>query len=97
MVLATAEVLAVPFYQALRDATCSSLLRSICSGILRDEAAHLKFQALTLGVIRRPISQQGRAFRSLCHAVLFKGTAYSCGSSIVACSGRRVRTSPLLE
>src|SRR5207248_1114771 len=48
-VLVTAEVLAIPFYQALRDATGSPLLRSICVRVLCDEVAHLNYQALTLG------------------------------------------------
>lgn len=55
-VLATAEVLAISYYSALRDATSSPLLRSICSRILLEEAQHLRFQAFTftrLG-IRRP-------------------------------------------
>src|SRR5215469_18571223 len=60
MVLVTTEVLAVPFYQALRDATRSQLLRSICKRILCDEAAHLDYQALTLGFIRRPLSNRAR-------------------------------------
>ena len=47
-VLATAEVLAIPYYSALRDATGSPLLRSICSRILAEEAQHLRFQAFTL-------------------------------------------------
>ena len=47
-VLATAEVLAIPYYRALRDATGSPLLRSICSRILAEEAAHLRFQAFML-------------------------------------------------
>lgn len=46
-VLATAEVLAVPYYTALRDATGSPLLRSICGRILSEEAQHLRFQAFT--------------------------------------------------
>jgi hypothetical protein len=75
MVLVTAEVLAVPFYQALRDATRSHLLQSICIRILRDEAAHLNYQALTLGLIRRPLRNKTRVFRSLCHSVLFHCTA----------------------
>jgi hypothetical protein len=74
-VLVTAEVLAVPFYTALRDATQSRLLRAICTRILRDEAAHLKYQALTLGMIRRRLSRTSRALRSLCHRVLFDGTS----------------------
>jgi hypothetical protein len=74
-VLVTAEVLAIPFYQALRDATGSPLLRAICIRILCDEAAHLNYQALTLGLVRRPLSERARALRSLCHATLFHVTA----------------------
>lgn len=74
-VLVTAEVLAIPFYQALRDATRSLLLRSICVRVLCDEAAHLNYQALTLGMIRRPLCDKARAVRSLCHSILFHGTA----------------------
>ena len=46
-VLATAEVLAIPYYTALRNATGSPLLRSICCRILVEEAQHLRFQAFT--------------------------------------------------
>jgi hypothetical protein len=75
-VLVTAEVLAMSFYQALRDATSSPLLKSICGRILCDEEAHLNYQALTLGLIRRPLSHRARAIRSLCHSVFFRGTAF---------------------
>src|SRR6266852_1236558 len=74
-VLVTAELLAMPFYEALRDATRSPLLRAICLRILRDEAAHLKYQALTLGLLRRPLSHTARTICSLAHAALFHGTA----------------------
>jgi len=46
-VLATAEVLAIPYYTALREATGSPLLRAICTRILEEEKAHLRFQAFT--------------------------------------------------
>ena len=75
MVLVTAEVLAIPFYQALRDATRSRLLRSICVRILCDEAAHLNYQALTLGLARRPLRDGARTIRHFCHSMLFNGTA----------------------
>jgi len=75
MVLVTAEVLAVPFYRALRDATRSCLLDSICRRILRDEAAHLDYQALTIGLLRRPLRRSARAIRSFLHCLLFHGTA----------------------
>lgn len=47
-VLATAEVLAIPYYGALKNATRSPLLQSICTRILTEEAQHLRFQAFTL-------------------------------------------------
>ncbi|HYL37042.1 MAG TPA: ferritin-like domain-containing protein [Bryobacteraceae bacterium] len=74
-VLVTAEVLAMPFYQALRDATRSPLLRSICARILVDEAAHLNYQGMTLGLIRRRLSDRARVLHGFCHRVLFNGTA----------------------
>lgn len=74
-VLVTAELLAVPFYQALREATNSRLLRSICTRILSDEADHLNYQALTLGLIHRPLSNKARVIRLLCHSALFHWSA----------------------
>jgi hypothetical protein len=47
-VLATAEVLAMPYYAALRQATRSRLLIAVCDRVLDEEAAHLRFQAFTL-------------------------------------------------
>jgi hypothetical protein len=75
-VLVTAEVLAIPFYQALRDATRSQLLRAICVRILCDEAAHLRFQAVTLGLVRRPLGERARMIRSSGHTIFFRGTAW---------------------
>jgi hypothetical protein len=46
-VLATAEVVAIPYYTALREATGSPLLRAICGRILEEERAHLRFQSFT--------------------------------------------------
>ena len=55
-VLATAEALAIPYYTALREATGSTLLKSICTRILEEESEHLRFQAFTFGRFgsRRP-------------------------------------------
>lgn len=47
-VLVTAEIIAVPYYRELGEATKSPLLRAICAQILDDEAAHLRFQASML-------------------------------------------------
>jgi 1,2-phenylacetyl-CoA epoxidase catalytic subunit len=69
-VLATAEMLAVPYYRALRAATGSPILKLICTRILEDEANHLKFQASMLGrmgagrpgVLRRMVDAAHRFF-----------------------------------
>ena len=47
-VLVTAEIIAVPYYRALRSATDSPLLKAMSVRILADEAAHLRFQASML-------------------------------------------------
>jgi hypothetical protein len=52
-VLATAEVIARPYYAALRDATGSTLLRQICEVILNEEGAHLRFQAFAIRQFQR--------------------------------------------
>lgn len=51
-VLVTAEIIAVPYYRALRSATGSAILKMICTRILEDEANHLKFQASMLARVR---------------------------------------------
>ena len=51
--LVTAEVIAVPYYRALRDATESPLLQAICDLILADEAQHLRYQAHNLARLGR--------------------------------------------
>jgi len=56
-VLVSAEIIAIPYYRALGAATQSPLLQAICGRILRDEAAHLRFQASMLSrlVSNRPL------------------------------------------
>lgn len=52
-VLVCAEVVAVPYYTAVRRASRSEWLRAICWRLLRDEAHHLRFQATNLGAAWR--------------------------------------------
>lgn len=73
-VLVTAELIAMPYFRALRNATGSPILRMICIRILEDEANHLKFQASMLGRLgfaRRRIVQ--RAMDEL-HRLFLLGT-----------------------
>ncbi len=74
-VLVTAEILAMPFYQALRDATRSPLLRAICRRILCDESSHLDFQAATLALLRRPLAARVRSLHGALHRALYRATA----------------------
>lgn len=48
VVLLTAELIAMIYYQALRKATNSPTLIAICDQILSDEAKHIRFQSITL-------------------------------------------------
>lgn len=52
-VLVAAEIIAVPYYSAVRKATGSRWLQAICSRLLRDEAQHLRFQASNLARVWR--------------------------------------------
>lgn len=52
-VLMTAEIIGYVYYGALRSATRSQVLKSICDAFLRDEAAHLVFHAGQLARMRR--------------------------------------------
>jgi hypothetical protein len=45
VVLSSAEMLAVPYYEALQKVGKSAVLAAICKQILEDEARHLDFQA----------------------------------------------------
>lgn len=73
-VLVTAEIIAVPYYRALRAATGSPILKMICTRILDDEANHLKYQASMLGRLApsRPPALQ-RALGKL-HGFFLLGT-----------------------
>ena len=74
-VLVTAEVLARPYYAALRDATGSSLLRSISQRIFEEEAAHLRFQAFALGRFQNRHRRLMQVLIKTSHVVLLAATA----------------------
>ncbi len=74
-VLATAEVLAMPFYAALREATGSPLLRAICELILAEETAHLRFQSFTLSVFDAVRAPRASQWHRTAHRVFLDGTA----------------------
>jgi hypothetical protein len=74
MVMLTAEIIAVPYYKSLHDATVSPLLRQICRQLLRDEVQHLQFQLEILGQLRQNRSAIGLALTQVLHSILLTGT-----------------------
>ena len=88
-VLVTAELIAVPYYRALRDATESRLLRALCRRILCDEAQHLRFQAATLARLRRQRPWMLRRATMIGHKLFLLGTALVvwCEHHRVCCRG----------
>jgi hypothetical protein len=73
-VLVTAELIAVPYYRALRGATGSPILKLICTRILEDEASHLKFQASMLARVASTRPKALRRVLSELHRLFLVGT-----------------------
>ena len=74
MAMLTAEIIAVPYYKALHDATGSPLLRQICRQVLRDEIQHLRFQTDTLKALRQKQLAFHNAFMGIVQRLLLTGT-----------------------
>ncbi len=69
-----AEIIAVPYYAALHDATESPLLRQICRQLLRDEIQHLRFQQDNLAKLRHGRPALGMALTRWFERALFAVT-----------------------
>ncbi len=77
-VLLTAEIIAQVYYAALHDATRSPILRALCDRILADEAAHVRFQAERLRMVRA-----GRGSVGVMLAVAVQRTVFAATALIV--------------
>ncbi len=82
-VLVTAEIIAQLYYAALHSATQSPVLRALCDRILADEAAHVRFQAERLAMVRTGRGPVAVALAVAAQRVLFAGAA------LVVWSGHR--------
>jgi hypothetical protein len=51
VILLSAELVAVPYYTALRDVSDSPILTTICKQILLDEANHIQFQSAAVRML----------------------------------------------
>ncbi|MGB3635538.1 MAG: ferritin-like domain-containing protein [Rubrobacteraceae bacterium] len=72
-VLVTAEIIAEVYYAALQGATRSPMLRAICRRVLRDEEAHVRFQAERLAILRRDRTKPAMTLTRLLHRTLYLG------------------------
>jgi hypothetical protein len=73
-VLVTAELIGKVYYQALRRATASPLLRRICDQLLRDEVQHIRFHLEHLARLRSERSVWRRLWARGWHRLLYGGT-----------------------
>ncbi len=67
------ETHAMVYYNALRRATRSPVLRAICEQILADEVAHIRFQCERLAILHRRRPRWLRRLTMSLHRVLFVG------------------------
>ncbi len=65
------ETLAMIYYNAVRRATRSRVLREICGQILADEVPHVRFQCERLALLLRRRSGPGRRLTLLAQRLLF--------------------------
>ncbi len=65
------ETLALVYYNAIRRATGSAVLQSICRQILADEIPHLRFQCERLAIILQRRSPLGRRLTLLAQRAFF--------------------------
>ena len=89
-VLVTAEIIARVYYQALREATSSRLLRRLCDQILRDEAAHVAFQCGMLHRLRqdwRPWRRHGAAWAQRLFMLGTMGVVWLCHHRVYRAAG----------
>jgi len=71
-VLVTAELIARPYYRALRGATHSPLLSSICQQIIEEEEIHIEFQAASVALMCLYQPSHLRCFFQILHQSLME-------------------------
>lgn len=74
-VLITAELIALIYYRALREATGSRLLRAMCNKILDDEKAHVEYESALIRFAQERSGWRMRTWRSA-QRLLFAGTLW---------------------
>jgi hypothetical protein len=72
-VLVTAETVGKVYYQAIRRATGSLLLRRLCEQLLRDQAKHTRFHSERLAILRKDRAGWKVWLARTGHRLLFAG------------------------
>ena len=72
-VLITAELVGTVYYRTLRHATGSEALRQVCARLLRDEDAHVRYEASVLRWLRGRRAGPLRLAAQIAHRVLYAG------------------------
>lgn len=75
IVLVTAEMIALSYYDALADATESLLLKDICAQMLNDEIMHIVLQSDTLGRISNSRAEIINKLSRLVRKILMAATS----------------------
>ena len=73
-VLITAELIALVYYRALREATDSRLLRAVCNKILDDEKAHVEYEAALIRFAQASYGPMRRRVWRICQQGLYAAT-----------------------
>jgi hypothetical protein len=73
-ILLVAELIANVYYRAIRAASRSATLRTLCTQLLRDERMHVRFHLERLAILRQNRSRLRIAASVFAHRVLFTGT-----------------------
>jgi len=73
-VLVVAEILALVYYPALREATTSPVLRAACDQIVEEERAHVRYQVERIRDARKRHSRWRAVLTHVGHRFLYAGT-----------------------
>lgn len=73
-VLVTAELIARPYYRALRGATASPLLKSICQQIIEEEETHIEFQAASVAIMQLKRPRFVQSLTTTLHTMFMEAT-----------------------
>lgn len=70
-VLLTAEILSLVYYRAVAASTRNGMLKALCRKILADEMAHVAYESVLLGVLRKGLPDLRGGLEFQAHRLLY--------------------------